>query len=151
MVESLLMIVEQLAAQVGQQNEEIQLLKDEIRVLKGEKKRPVFKPSRLDKDTENANKDDAEGNQDKPRAGSTKRAKTAALTVHEDKVIAPHGELPPGSRFKGYRDFVVQELMIRPHTIRYRLARWRTPQGQTLIGQLPSELNGHHFGPNLVG
>jgi len=35
-----------------QQEEEIALLKDEVCILKGEKKRPIFKPSKLDKNTE---------------------------------------------------------------------------------------------------
>ena len=151
LVESLLAISEQLAERVRQQDEEIQLLKDEIRILKGEKKRPTFKPGKLDKDTEKSNKGNAEEEKDKKRPGSTKRSKKAELTIHEDKVIQPEGVIPPGSRCKGYRDFVVQELVIRPHTIRYRLARWETPEGQTLIGRLPSELGGRHFGPHLIG
>jgi len=58
---SLLTMIEQLAERVRQQDEEIQLLKDEIRILKGEKKRPTFKPSKLDKDTEKSSKGEAEG------------------------------------------------------------------------------------------
>jgi hypothetical protein len=34
---------------VQQQDEEIALLKDDINILKGEKKRPVFEGSKLDK------------------------------------------------------------------------------------------------------
>ncbi len=49
MVQSLLGLIEQLIEQVQQQDEEIALLKDEINILKGEKKRPVFKGSKLDK------------------------------------------------------------------------------------------------------
>ncbi len=48
LVKSLLALLEQFADYVRQQAEEIQLLKDEIRILKGEKKRPAFKPSNLD-------------------------------------------------------------------------------------------------------
>ena len=40
--------------------------------------------------------------------------------------------------------------MIRAHNIRYRLARWETPDGQTLIGRLPTALQGRHFGPTLA-
>jgi len=144
-------MIEQLAERVRQQDEEIQLLKDEIRLLKGEKKRPTFKPSKLDKDTEKSSKDDAEEEKDKKRPGSSKRSKNAELTIHEDKVIQPEGVIPPSSRFKGYRDFVVQELVIRTHNIRYRLARWETPEGQTLTGQLPGGLGGRHYGPHLIG
>lgn len=51
-VKALLGLVEQLIERVQQQDEEIALLKDEVNILKGEKKRPVFKGSKLDKNTE---------------------------------------------------------------------------------------------------
>jgi hypothetical protein len=50
-VKALLGLVDQLIDRVQQQGEEIALLKDEINILKGEKKRPVFKGSKLDKNT----------------------------------------------------------------------------------------------------
>ncbi len=133
---------------IQKQSEEIQQLKDEVRVLKGEKKRPVFKPSKLDKET---NKDDKKKtNQSDKRPGSKKRSKNAKLVIHEEKIVEPGQTIPDGSRFKGYRDFVVQDLMIQSHNIRYRLARWVTPDGETLVGQLPNELKGQHFGPQLI-
>lgn len=49
LVDSLLVIIELLVERVRQQDEAIQLLKDEVRILKGEKKRPTFKPSQLNK------------------------------------------------------------------------------------------------------
>jgi hypothetical protein len=65
-------------------------------------------------------------------------------------VIQPKDDIPSGSRFKGYRDFVVQELRIETQNTRYRLARWVTPDGQTLTGQLPNALSGRHYGPHLL-
>jgi hypothetical protein len=51
LVKGLLLIVEQLVEQNQRQQEEIKLLKDEINILKGQKKRPVFKPSKMDEST----------------------------------------------------------------------------------------------------
>jgi hypothetical protein len=47
LVTALLGVIDGLAERVQKQEEEIGLLKDEIRILKGGKKRPHFKPSKL--------------------------------------------------------------------------------------------------------
>ena len=44
-----------------------------------------------------------------------KKSKTAKLKIYEEKIVPPSEEIPPGSRFKGYRDFVMQDLVIRAH------------------------------------
>jgi hypothetical protein len=142
-------IIEQLAERVQRQEEEIARLTDEIAVLQGEKKRLKFKPSKLD---EEATKDLSKGGKPRhgKRPGSEKKSKTAQRQIHEDQVIAPCEEVPAGSRFRGYRDFVVQDLVIRAYNVRYRLERWETPDGRTLIGRLPAALEQRHFGPVLL-
>lgn len=148
-VKSLLVLLENCIQVIQQQAEEIDILKDEVRVLKGEKKRPVFKTSKMDQETDKPSGKDSAPTKNKKRPGSIKRAKNATLIIDEDRVIQPKEDIPAGSRFKGYRDFVAQELRIEKHNTLYRLARWITPDGQTLMGQLPNELNGGHYGPHL--
>ena len=149
LVQTLVGIIELLADKVQKQDEEITLLKDEIRVLKGEKKRPKFKPSKMD---EQAGKNDqGKSSKSKPpkRAGSKKKSKNAQLTIHEDEIVPPE-YIPEGSRFKGYRDFIIQDLNINVHNTRYRLECWQTPEGKRLVGKLPNKLNGQHYGSTLV-
>ena len=64
----------------------------------------------------------------------------------EEQVLAI--DAPPGSRFKGYEDFVVQDLRLEPRRIRYRRQRWLTPEGRTLVAPLPAGVDGH-VGPEL--
>ncbi len=148
LVIALLGVIEGLAERVQKQEEEIALLKDEIRILKGGKKRPHFKPSKMDEQTEEKRRGEG-AEEDQRRAGSDKRSKTAELAIHEEQIIQPKRRIPKGSRFKGYRDIVIQDLVIRAHNTRYRLARWLTPKGDYLIGELPAHLTDHHFGTTL--
>jgi hypothetical protein len=148
LVRGLVGIIEKQAEQLRQQEELLGQLKDEIAVLKGEKKRPRFKASGMEK---NAGQDEKEGEAGaKRRAGSQKRSKTALLEIHEERAIAPEA-IPAGLRFKGYEDYVVPDFIIRAHNTRYRLERWQTPAGETLRGQLPEAVRGQHFGPGLQG
>ena len=137
--------------------EQVQGLKDEVARLKGLKARPVIKPSKLNmKETPNepsgpeapAGKGTDKGGK-KKRPGSEKRQKTAALVIHEELVCRAAG-VPAGSRFKGYDDFTVQDLLIMPHNTRYRLERWEGPDGTSYRGVLPEEVGGKHFAPGLL-
>ena len=133
------------------QHEQELHLKDEVAVLKGEKKRPKFKPSRMHEEAGKAGTPDRQ-QQTKParRRGKPSRSKTAQLKIDCEEIIEPAELIPPGSRFKGYRDYVVQDLVIGSRNTRYRLARWQTLDGQTLTGQLPRAVAGSHFGATLV-
>ena len=153
LVEQLLALVEQLLQEALGQAELIQQLRDEIAALKGEKGKPKFKPSGMDPQTEPTGETPAgkEQGQDGPpkRPGSAKRHKSVPLTIHETLPVAPNQPVPAGSRFKGYRDFVVQDLRITTHNTRDRLEVWQTPAGERLVGTLPSHREGSHFGPEL--
>ena len=130
-------------------HEQFTLAKDEITVLKGEKIRPVFKPSRMHEEAGQTEKYVDKPSSEK-RPGSQKKNKTATLKVDQVLIITPTEPIPEGSRFKGYRDFVVQDILITPFNTRYRLACWQTPDGQYLVGKLPASLRGGHFGATLV-
>ncbi len=117
---------------------DVAALRAENRRLKGLKGPPSIKPSGMDRQTEA-----------KPKRGSSKRRrgpKNARLAVDEDCIL--EADAPAGSRLKGYEDFTVQELVVKPRVIRYRRERWLTPHGGTLVAPLPAGITGH-FGPAL--
>ena len=148
-VRALVAMIEVLIEENGQLRETIQQLRDEIAVLKGEKAKPKFKPSKMEQEAGKPETKDDKNNDDKKRAGSAKSSKTAGLVIHEERVITPQTPIPPGSRFKGYRDFVVQGLVIKGHNTRYRLETWQTEEGVLLTGSLPESLQGRHFDATL--
>jgi len=129
-----------LLARVAELERTVVAQRDEIARLKGLSGRPAIKPSGM----ETATQPTLSAKKGKRRRGGGK--KTARRVIHEDRVIkvAP----PTGSRFKGYEDFVVQDLVFRPHVIRYRRERWLTPDGQTITAALPAGVTGH-FGAQL--
>ena len=55
---------------------------------------------------------------------------------------------PPGSQFKGYEPYQVQELVLTARVVRYRRERWLTPDDETIVAPLPDGIRGH-FGPEL--
>jgi hypothetical protein len=51
-------------------------------------------------------------------------------------------EVPTCAGFKGYEDFLLQDL-VRARVIRYRRERWVTPNGRTVIASLSLGVTGH--------
>jgi hypothetical protein len=137
-------LVEQLLAFIEQQSIIIQQLKDEIARLKNQPPRPTIKPSRLGKSKKHTSKSSRN-----KRPGSKKRSKTAQLEIHNTDPIEPD-EIPTGSQFRYYKDFVVQDIVIHPCNTRFRLKVYETPDGGYVTGTLPAYLNGKHFGPTLI-
>src|SRR4051794_18694777 len=113
-------------------------LKAEVATLKGVKGRPKLKPSGMEKGAGSE-----PGATNRGRGG---RGKADRLTVDEERVV--EADVPAGSRFKGYEDFLVQDLVLRPHVVRLRRERWLTPDGRTVLAPMPAGIAGH-YGPEL--
>ncbi len=136
--------IERQASIIRQQAEQIQQLKDEIARLKNQPPRPKIRPSSLEKKEKHKSKS-LKGK----RPGSQKRPKTAELEIHKTEPIEPEN-LPVGSEFRYYKDFVVQDITVEPCNTRFRLKVYGTPGGGYVCGQLPAHINGKHFGPALI-
>src|SRR3954452_1808316 len=137
LVVSLLESVAQLEAKVAS-------LTEENTRLKGLKGRPNLKPSGMEKGTDPSPA--ASGKTDRPqrRPGPPKSAR---LIVNEDRVVPLSPQ--PGWRFKGFKVYTVQDLVLETRVVRYWRPCYRTPEGRLVIAPLPAKVT-DHFGANLV-
>src|SRR3954471_15535236 len=129
-------LVLELLGKVAALEQTVAAQRAEIARLKGLKGRPALRPSGMEEASE-------------PKPPSPVKGRRGPVTPRvavEDRILA--AAVPPGSRFKGYADFVIQDLVLRARCIRYRRERWLTPDGQLIVAPLPGGVDGH-FGPEL--
>ena len=146
-VSELSLLVVRLTQQLAEQAEVIsslrsenQLLRDEVARLKGQKGKPTIKPSHLAKEP----KGSAKG-----RGEKISRARRGGKKLKIDEIRMLKVKAPRGSRFLGYVNYDVQDLVITPRTVRYRRERWQLADGGVLVAALPDDVSGSHFGADL--
>jgi len=137
--------IRKLEESVKTQEEVIKRLKAELKKQKNLKDRPQIRASRIDSIQIGT---EVEGQV--KRAGSAKVSKKTTFEVDEERIIEP-AEILEGAKFKGYRDYDVQELIIKRHNIRFRLKEYIQEDGGLIVGELPEEYRQGHYGPKLVG
>jgi len=132
-------LVDRLLEYIEEQKQHIEILREEINRLKNHKNKPKIKPSALNSKKKKKN------NSGKNQGNVADRSSAVPDRIE----IVEVKNLPEGSRFKGYRRFRVQELIIRLERIEYRLERWQLPNGSYVVAQLPATIQKGHFGLTL--
>jgi hypothetical protein len=140
LIASLQAQVEELRSQLTEMQRLVVAQADEIARLKGGPGRPNIKPNKPSGMERGTERKSQKGK--KPRRGSTR----SKVTINEEQVVKIAA--PPGSRFKGYTSYVVQDLVIRPHVVNFQCERWLGPDGKAITARLPAGVDGH-FGPEL--
>ena len=128
-----------LVAQVRGLTDENRALRDEVARLKGLPPRPPTRPtpSGMEAASERAQAD----------PGRRRRRGPVRDRCVVTREVVLKAAVPEGSRFKGYEDLVVRDLVLAAVVIRYRRERWCTPSGASVVAPLPPGLAGG-FGPH---
>ena len=141
---ALLNLVEDQAQRLQALTAENERLRAEIRRLKGEPPRPTPRPqvpAAPDLSSERERRESRPGR---------KRGKNATLRIDREEVRrVERASLPADAEFKGYAEVIVQDLVLRAETTRFRKEVWYAPStGQTYRAALPPGYGGQ-FGPGL--
>lgn len=142
LVEEQRKLIDKLSKQLQNQQERIEQLEAELRAKKKLKGKPKLSASLLNQPEQKEEKSEK-------RAGSAKNSKKSSVEIDEEILIQPES-IPENAKFNGYRSYDVQELIIKRHNIRFKLAEYITEDGKTVVGELPTEYQGRHYGAGLV-
>ena len=149
--------IEALQTQAHALQEKNDLLIAENKTLKKLPQKPKITPSDMNKDDKDADKDkkdpptpgvDANGNPKKKNKNHKKRRKNINLDIHETRTIDVVN-LPEGAIFKGYKECIIQDLVIKTHNVKLQLARYRLLDGSYVTAAKPLELGEGQFGAAL--
>ena len=120
LVEEQRKLIDKLSKQLRNQKERIEQLEAELRAKKKLKGKPKLSASLLNQPEEKEIKSDK-------RAGSAKESKKSSFEIDEEITIQPNS-IPENAKFNGYRNYDVQELIIKRHNIRFQLAEYITAE-----------------------
>ena len=142
LVEEQRKLIEKLSKQLANQKTRIEQLEAELLAKKKLKGKPKLSASLLNQPEPKEPKSDK-------RAGSAKESKKSNVEIDEEISIQPES-IPENAKFNGYRNYDVQELIIKRHNIRFQLAEYITADGKTIVGELPKEDQGRHYDEQVL-
>ena len=123
-IENQRLTIARLEEKVNQLEEKVGSLDEQLLAAKKLKGKPQIRPSTLNQEVKLP----------KPggkRPGSDKRSKKTDFVADEERIIEPE-ELPEGASFNGYREYDVQDLILKRHNLRYLLAEYVTKSGKII-------------------
>lgn len=152
-IDRLLNLVESLASENARLTEIIQQQNDEINRLKGEQGRPEFTEKKDGDISSEEERKNAEGRKSKSKnEPRNRKPKKSKIKIDRCDVCPVNKkELPIDAIFKGYKDEVVQDIIIKTENVKYRREVYYSPsQDKYYYGQLPVEVKGKgEFGPGI--
>ena len=141
-------LIEELHIENEKLKAEIQKLRDENSLLKGEQSKPNI-PANKKKQKEDISSEDERKKLQPPKQKRSK-AKKHKIKINRTEVCkVDQTDLPDDVEFKGYRTVVVQGIIIRTDNVEYQKEIYYSPsQNKTYIGELPKGVDGE-FSPEI--
>ena len=135
LIQRLLNLIEQLAADLREAQAENQRLRDELNRLKGEQGKPAVKAN-TPKPATAPHSSEAERRETRPRQ---KRPKQAAVHIDRAEVLTVDpSALPPDAEFKGYEVVVVQDVVVQTDNVQFQKEKYYAASTrQTYLAALP--------------
>ena len=140
----ILNMLEILCGIIESQAAEIQVLKDEINKLKGEKGKPNIKAGKKETDEKPDKAKMENGIKKEWRKGS----KLDKINIDREQIVKlDKTGLPKDIVFKGYEEKVIQNILIQTDNVLYRLEKYYSEtEGKTYTASLGNGLSGTGFG-----
>ena len=124
----------------AQLQEKLAAAEDQIRILKGEKKKPKIKPA----NTSDLNPKKNINSKKKDKKKNLDIDKTISLDIDEK-------DLPSDAKFVGTREVVIQEMIIKRNNIKFIIQRYYSKIfGKVIEAPVPEQYKGSQFGPQLT-
>jgi len=135
---------EEKVQEVDDLKNEVSELKDRLRKLIGEQEVPKFKADKKDLHHPKPPKKDCKKNW-------KKKNKNVKIKIdREEKCSVDRGELPEDAEYKGTREVIVQNIVLKTDNVKFNIERWYSPsQKRYFEGKLPPGFQGSQFGPDL--
>jgi hypothetical protein len=146
LIRQLLNLVEKLTADMRDLQVENQRLRDEVNRLKGEQGKPKTKGN-TPKQPPNNHSSENERHQSRQRH---KKSKNAKIQIDREQVVeVDPSVLPKDAKFKGYKDVVVQDILLQTDNILFHKRKYYSASTRmTYLAELPRGYEGQ-FGPGI--
>ena len=147
--------VEALAQEIGKQRDEINYLKTRYKHgsknKDDDKQKPESKPQGNDKKRNPRPSLEARSSSESTDSTTGQRRTRCELSItHTEPRFVSRTTLPHDAVHKGWREVTIQELILKPNIIRFRLERFYSrSMGKLYEAELPSGFQGWEYGPVL--
>jgi hypothetical protein len=144
----LLNVIEELVSDNDSLREENQKLRDENNRLKGEQGKPDIR--KQSQDSNNFSSEKYRNRNKKKKKKRNRKNKKDKIKIDRVEIRQiDKSKLPEDAVFKGYKDVITQDIVIKTDNVKFRKAMYYSPSlNKTFLAELPDGYDGE-FGPGI--